>query len=69
MRDGKLTRIDEAAILAEALAAYEELRPAIDVAEAAMARCAPPTRRSTIAASSTRSRPTPIPRASPRTRQ
>ncbi len=36
MRDGKLTRIDETAILAEARAAYEELRPAIDAAEAAM---------------------------------
>ena len=31
-----LTRIDETAILAEARAAYEELRPAIDAAEAAM---------------------------------
>ncbi len=36
MRDSKLTRIDDAAILAEARAAYEELRRAIDAAEAAM---------------------------------
>ena len=36
MRDGRLTRIDEDAILAEARDAYAELAPRIDAAEAAM---------------------------------
>lgn len=37
MQDGRLVRIDEAAILAEARDAYEELKPQIDTAEAALA--------------------------------
>ncbi len=37
MRDGRLTRIDETAILAEARDTYTELAPRIDAAEAAMA--------------------------------
>jgi guanine deaminase len=37
LRDGRLTQIDEAAILAEALAMHDELRPQIDRVEASVA--------------------------------
>ncbi len=37
MQDGRLVRVDEAALLAEARETYEELKPQIDAAEEGLA--------------------------------
>ncbi len=59
---GKLTRIDEAAIIAEIREAHARIEPQLSApSEADVERISPITSASTGAASAWRSRPTPIP--------
>ncbi len=58
---GKLTRIDEAAIIAEIREAHARIEPQLSASEADVERISPITSASIGAASAWRSRPTPIP--------